>query len=70
MVLVVDANTPCTLYPYCETHSGMGGSATFTKLTTGTTATLTPVLASYDDNLNQTFAMQPFSMAMSVALGG
>lgn len=70
MVLVVDANTPSTLYPYCETHSGMGGSATFTKLTTGTTATLTPVLASYDDNLNQTFAMQPFTMAMSVALGG
>ena len=70
MVLVVDANTPTTLYPYCETHSGMGGSATFTKLTTGTTATLTPVLASYDDTLNQTFAMQPFTMAMSVALGG
>lgn len=70
MVLVVDANTPSTLYPYCETHSGMGGSATFTKLTTGTTATLTPVLASYDDTLNQTFAMQPFTMAMSVALGG
>ena len=70
MVLVVDANTPTTLYPYCETHSGMGGSATFTKLTTGTTATLTAVLASYDDNLNQTFAMQPFTMAMSVALGG
>ena len=70
MVLVVDANTPSTLYPYCETHSGMGGSATFTKLATGTTATLTPVLASYDDTLNQTFAMQPFTMAMSVALGG
>ena len=70
MVLVVDANTPSTLYPYCETHSGMGGSTTFTKLATGTTATLTPVLASYDDTLNQTFAMQPFTMAMSVALGG
>ena len=70
MVLVVDANTPSTLYPYCETHSGMGGSTAFTKLTSAQTAVLTPVLAEYDDNLNQSFAMQPFAMAMSVALGG
>jgi len=69
MVLVVDANTPTTLYPYCETHSGMGGSGSFTKLASGTTGVLTPVLASYDDQLDQKFAMQPFSIAMSIALG-
>ena len=41
MVLVVDANTPSTLYPYCETHSGMGGSTTLTKLTSAQQAVLT-----------------------------
>ena len=38
MVLVVDANTPSTLYPYCETHSGMGGTTSLTKLASGTQA--------------------------------
>ena len=70
MVLVVDANTPSTLYPYCETHSGMGGSTTLTKLTSAQQAVLTPVLSSYDDSLDAKFSMQPFTMAMSVALGG
>ena len=69
MVLVTDANTPTTLYPYCETHSGMGGTTTLTKLASGTTAVLTPVLASYDDTLNKKLAMEPFSIAMSIALG-
>ena len=70
LVLVVDANTPSTLYPYCETHSGMGGSTTLTKLTTATQAVLTPVLSSYDNTLDAKFAMQPFSIAMGIALGG
>ena len=70
LVLVVDANTPSTLYPYCELHSGMGGSTTLTKLTSAQQAVLTPVLASYDDTLDAKFSMQPFTMAMSIALGG
>ena len=70
MVLVVDANTPSTLYPYCELHSGMGGSTTLTKLTSAQQAVLTPVLAAYDDTLDAKFSMQPFTMAMSIALGG
>ena len=70
LVLVVDANTPSTLYPYCETHSGMGGSTTLTKLTTATQAVLTPVLSSYDNTLDAKFAMQPFTIAMGIALGG
>ena len=69
MVLVTDANTPTTLYPYCETHSGMGGTTTLTKLASGTTAVLTPVLAQYDDTLNKKIAMEPFALAMSIALG-
>lgn len=69
LVLVVDANTPSTLYPYCETHPGMGGSTTLTKLTSATQAVLTPVLSSYDNTLDAKFAMQPFSIAMSIALG-
>ena len=70
MVLVVDANTPSTLYPYCETHSGMGGTTSLTKLASGTQAVLTPVLATYDDTLNKKIAMEPFALAMSIALGG
>jgi hypothetical protein len=70
MVLVVDANTPTTLYPYCETHSGMGGTASLTKISSGTTAVLTPVLSSYNSALDKKFAMEPFSIAMSIALGG
>ena len=70
LVLVVDANTPSTLYPYCETHPGMGGSTTLTKLTTATQAVLTPVLSSYDNTLDAKFAMQPFTIAMGIALGG
>ena len=70
LVLVVSASTPSTLYPYCETHSGMGGSTTLTKLTTATQAVLTPVLSSYDNTLDAKFAMQPFTIAMGIALGG
>ena len=47
----------------------MGGTTTLTKLASGTTAVLTPVLASYDDTLNKKLAMEPFSIAMSIALG-
>ena len=69
MVLVTDANTPTTLYPYCETHSGMGGTASLTKLASGTTGILTSVLAQYNAALDKKFAMEPFSIAMSIALG-
>ena len=69
MVLVTDANTPTTLYPYCETHSGMGGTSSLTKLASGTTGIITPVLAEYNAAMDKKFAMEPFSIAMSIALG-
>tara|TARA_B100001057_G_scaffold501290_1_gene623303 strand:- start:6248 stop:8263 length:2016 start_codon:yes stop_codon:yes gene_type:complete len=69
MVLVTDANTPTTLYPYCETHSGMGGTSSLTKLASGTTGIITPVLAQYNAAMDKKFAMEPFSIAMSIALG-
>ena len=47
----------------------MGGTTTLTKLASGTTAVLTPVLAQYDDTLNKKIAMEPFALAMSIALG-
>ena len=69
MVLVTDANTPTTLYPYCETHSGMGGTSSLTKLASGTTGIITPVLAEYNAAMDKKFAIEPFSIAMSIALG-